>query len=88
MTRMSRWQSLPKNHDIEAYLTTFERPMLAYEVKREKWAYKLAPSLLDSKPTVFCEIQRMIQSSARNSILGIYGVIAASYTNVGFSDYQ
>ena len=37
---------LTENDDIEAYLTTFERLMLAYEVKKEKWAYKLAPQLV------------------------------------------
>ena len=37
---------MTENDDIEAYLTTFERLMLAYEVKKEKWAYKLAPQLV------------------------------------------
>lgn len=37
---------LTENDDVEAYLTTFERLMLAYEVKREKWAFKLAPQLV------------------------------------------
>ena len=32
--------------NIKAYLTTFERLMLAYEVKKEKWAYKLALQLV------------------------------------------
>ena len=36
---------LMEEDDIEAYLTTFERMMRAYEVKRERWAYKLAPQL-------------------------------------------
>ena len=30
---------------MEAYLTTFERVMQAYEVAPERWAYKLAPQL-------------------------------------------
>ena len=37
---------LTENDNIEAYLTTFERLMLAYEVKKEKWAYKLALQLV------------------------------------------
>ena len=31
--------------DIEAYLTTFERQMTAYEVPRGRWIFKLAPQL-------------------------------------------
>ena len=36
---------LSDQDDIEAYLTTFERVMRAYEVKEERWAVKLAPQL-------------------------------------------
>jgi len=35
-----------EDDNIEAYLTTFERLMAAYEVKRERWAFKLAPQLV------------------------------------------
>ena len=31
--------------DVEAYLTTFERMMVVYEVDRARWVYKLAPQL-------------------------------------------
>jgi hypothetical protein len=31
--------------DIEAYLTTFERMMRAYDIGRERWAFMLAPQL-------------------------------------------
>ena len=31
--------------DVEAYLTTFERQMVAYEVPRRRWTFKLAPQL-------------------------------------------
>ena len=40
-----RVAKLTDNDDIEAYLTTFERQMRAYEVRKERWAYKLAPHL-------------------------------------------
>ena len=40
-----RVAKLSESDDIEAYLTTFERQMQAYEVKRERWAFKLAPQL-------------------------------------------
>ena len=36
---------LTEQDDIVSYLTTFERLMIAFEVKRERWAFKLAPSL-------------------------------------------
>ncbi len=32
--------------DIEAYLTTFERLMQAYDIPKARWAYKLAPQLV------------------------------------------
>ena len=31
--------------DIEVYLTTFERRMMAYEIPRGRWSCKLAPQL-------------------------------------------
>ena len=36
---------LTEADDIEAYLTTFERMMAAYEVEETRWVYKLAPQL-------------------------------------------
>ena len=36
---------LSDNDDIEAYLTTLERMMEAYEVERARWSFKLAPQL-------------------------------------------
>ena len=37
---------LTEQDDIEAYLTTFERIMVAYEVPKERWTFKLAPQLV------------------------------------------
>ena len=31
--------------DVEVYLTTFERLMQGYSVKRAQWSYKLTPNL-------------------------------------------
>ena len=49
MTTLSREDvRLPKlteEDDIESYLTTFERMMAGYEIRRERWAFKLAPQL-------------------------------------------
>ena len=36
---------LTEEDDIEAYLTTFERLMVAYEVRKDRWAFRLAPQL-------------------------------------------
>ena len=41
--RLSR---LSEHDDIEAYLTTFERMMRAYEIRPEQWAFKLATQLM------------------------------------------
>ena len=37
---------LTEADDIEAYLTTFERLMKAYEIHQDRWTYKLAPQLV------------------------------------------
>ena len=37
---------LAEYDDIEAYLTIFELPMVVYEVKKNKWAFKLSPQLV------------------------------------------
>ena len=36
---------LAESDDIEAYLTTFERLMAAYEIDASRWAFLLAPQL-------------------------------------------
>ena len=51
MTRAEREKDvkltkLTEDDDIEAYLTTFERLMRAYEVPEVCWAFKLAPQLV------------------------------------------
>ena len=37
--------TLTEANDIEAYLTTFERMMEAYEIDKARWVFKLAPQL-------------------------------------------
>ena len=41
----AKLMKLSDQDDVEAYLTTLERIMRAYEVKEERWAVKLAPQL-------------------------------------------
>ena len=36
---------LTERDDIKAYLTTFERMMVSYEIKPDRWVFKLAPQL-------------------------------------------
>ena len=36
---------LSDSDDMELYVTTFKRMMVAYEVKEARWAFKLAPQL-------------------------------------------
>lgn len=40
-----RLTELTESEDIEAFLTTFERMMQVYEVREDRWAFKLAPQL-------------------------------------------
>ena len=42
-----RVAELTESADIEAYLTTFERQMIAYEVQRQRRAFNLAPQLTE-----------------------------------------
>ena len=41
-----RVAKLTENDNVEAYLTTFERLMGAYNVDRSRWVFKLAPQLI------------------------------------------
>ena len=40
-----RLTKLSEADDVEAYLTTFERMMTAFEVQKERWVFKVAPYL-------------------------------------------
>ena len=42
---MLKLTRLTEGDDIEAYLTTFERMMRAYDIAKERWAFKLVPQL-------------------------------------------
>ena len=42
---------LTEDDDIEAYFTTFERLMVAYEIPQRRWAFKLASQLVGKAPT-------------------------------------
>ena len=42
----ARVTKLTEENDTEAYLTTFEHVMEAYEVPQPKWSFNLAPQLI------------------------------------------
>ena len=44
---------LTDEDDIEAYLTWFERLMRAYEIREERWAFKLASQLTGKVQKVY-----------------------------------
>ena len=37
---------LTEQDDLEAFLTTFERRMVVFGIKKRRWAFKLAPQLM------------------------------------------
>ena len=39
--------------DVEAYLTTFERMMVVFEVDHAQWVYNLAPQLMGKAQKVY-----------------------------------
>ena len=47
---------LSEQDDIEAYLTTFEKMMVAYTVPRERWTYMLAPQLTGKAQKAFAAL--------------------------------
>ena len=49
-------QKLTESNDIVAYLTTFERLMNAYEVKKDRWAYKLATNLVGKAQQAYASL--------------------------------
>ena len=46
MRETPRLTKMEEGGDVEAYLTTFERVMTAYEVPRDRWSFTLAPQLI------------------------------------------
>lgn len=45
MTQGSEADKLSDSDDVEAYLTTFEQMMAAFEVDKMRWVFNLAPQL-------------------------------------------
>ena len=77
-----RVQKLTENDDIVAYLTTFERLMKAYEVKEEKWAFKLATNLVGKAQQAYAALspeEAGIYEKVKEAILLRYDITEDSY---------
>ena len=75
-------QKLTENDDIVGYLTTFERLMKAYEVKRERWAFKLATNLIGKAQQAYTALGPEDAGSyekVKEAILRRYDITEDSY---------
>ena len=73
---------LADTDDIEAYLTTFERQMVAYDVPRGRWVFKLAPQLSGKAQQAYAEMDAAESSNydrVREAILLRYDIDQESY---------
>ena len=77
-----RVPKLTVEDDIVAYLTMFERLMCAYEVKRERWAFKLAANLVGKAQQAYAALSVEDASSydkLKEAILQRYDITEESY---------
>lgn len=77
-----RVPKLTLEDDIVAYLTMFERLMSAYEVKRERWAFKLAANLVGKAQQAYAALSAEDASSydkLKEAILQRYDITEESY---------
>ena len=77
-----RIPKLTEEDDIVAYLTTFERLMTAYEVKAERWAFKLATNLIGKAQQAYASLRVEDAGSyekVKEAILQRYDITEESY---------
>ena len=73
---------LTEEDDIESYLTTFERMMAGYEIRRERWAFKLAPQLTGRAQQAFAAMdpaQASDYGEVKAAILRRYDISEETY---------
>ena len=73
---------LTENDDIEAYLTTFERVMEAYEVNRARWSFKLALQLTGKAQQAYAALppdDAKDYSTVKAAILRRYNINEETY---------
>ena len=84
---------LTENDDIVSYLTMFERLMVAYEVKREKWVFKLAAHLVGKAQEAYAALsleESRDYERVKGAILRRFDITEDSYRqqqNVSFKDF-
>ena len=73
---------LSNNDDIEAYITTFERMMEAYEMEEAQWPYKLAPQLTGKAQQAFAALspdEAKSYSVVKAAVLRRYNINEETY---------
>ena len=73
---------LTEEDDIVAYLTAFERSMTAYEIKQERWVFKLASNLVGKAQQAYAGLSTEDASSydrLKEAILQRYDITKESY---------
>ena len=73
---------LMEQDDIVSYLTMFERQMAAFEIKREKWAYKLASCLSGKAQKAYAALpvdEAGDYNQLKEAILRRYDITTESY---------
>ena len=77
-----RVAKLTESDDIEAYLTTFERQMTAFDVSRAKWTVKLAPHLTGRAQQAYAAIsteEAKDYTRVKDAILHRYNINEETY---------
>ena len=73
---------LTDSDDIEAFLTTFERIMQAFEVAKKRWSYKLAPQLSGKAQQAYAAMKRHKADDyeeVKKAILQRYNITEETY---------
>ena len=73
---------LTDRDDIEAYLTTFERLMAAYNIPQNKWIFKLAPQLTGKAQQDYAALtteDALIYDAVKAAILRHYYITEETY---------
>ena len=68
--RTPKLTKLSDQDDVKAYLTTFERIMVVFEVDRARWAHMLTPQLTGKAQKAFAAID--------DALAGDYDVLKAA----------
>ena len=77
-----RVAKLTEQDDIEAYLTTFERLMIAYEVPEEQWTFMLAPQLVGKAQQAYAGLsadEAYDYKKLKSAVLQRYDITEESY---------